>query len=138
MAFHSATTCFNCGNNTARMFLPQWAVAWWMCQPKGQRSCPQTRYIKWFGTAKVINQFKTCYNISVLFILSLWGKEISYRVFPFNAACVLPVVWVEKLLVKCGGSMMWDFVCKKMFLRVSPTTFEDGTSYTNLGPQTEM
>jgi hypothetical protein len=46
--------------------------------------------------------------------------------------------WCEwKPLVKYGGSMMWDFVQKK-FLRVPPTTFVDGTSYANLGPQTEM
>jgi hypothetical protein len=51
---------------------------------------------------EVTNYFKTCYNISVLFILSLWGKEISYRVFPFNVVCVLLVVWV----VKCGRIMM--------------------------------
>jgi len=62
--------------------------------------------MNWFGTAKVTNHFKTRYNISVLFILSLCGKEISYRVFPFNDVCVLPAVGVEKYLLKCGGSMM--------------------------------
>jgi hypothetical protein len=62
--------------------------------------------MNWFGTAKVTNHLKTHYNISVLFILSLWGKKISYRVFPFSVVCVLLAVRAEKYLVKWGGSMM--------------------------------